>query len=519
MSVPMAAWRLSYTSGNWLAMAGPTSLVIMMAPPASVSPLVEELWVGTLETRSPDALFKFIAEAGISTMPHFGAFFWDAKGLHGLSRGDIQVVDADSGDVMIDGSGTVTWSEDQLDAERTYTIQLEEVEEDVATLPLVVGTALVSSLTLTTAREQVLRFPSMEQTGVLGKIPVLGLRPRSRKPIAQRAAGAPLPAAESVAEPTSEPRSPATPEPEVPAASAPEPTAAPEPEVAQQDAPQQESAPDPDHSTLTMPAVSDDADADTEDDLHTVPFDPSTLEEVPSAASPHTAVDPPHADEAHRPPVPPIPAPAAPPTPAAPPPVAPQGGRSAPVVVPGTFGEVDDDDPGTIFSTGIAATHKPAAPDAGPDPQVLAVPCAQGHPNPAGARGCRLCQAPVDSSNPRLVRRPVLAGVNTNQGEFADILTAVVVGRSPDASHGPQGSYLMRVPSPGNDISRSHLRVSTKDWNIVVTDLHSTNGTTVKPPGEPEFELRDGRSVTVEIGTILDLGDGVALRIEPPRSS
>ena len=60
--------------------------------------------------------------------------------------------------------------------------------------------------------------------------------------------------------------------------------------------------------------------------------------------------------------------------------------------------------------------------------------------------------------------------------------------------------------------------VTTKDWNIVVTDLHSTNGTTVRPVGEPEFELRDGRSVTVEIGTILDLGDGVSLRIEPPRS-
>nr|WP_231980426.1 cadherin-like domain-containing protein [Tessaracoccus coleopterorum] len=74
----------------------------------------------------------------------------------------------------------------------------------------------------------------------------------------------------------------------------------------------------------------------------------------------------------------------------------------------------------------------------------------------------------------------------------------------------------MRVPSPSSDISRNHLLVTTRDWNVHVTDLHSTNGTTVLPVGEPPFTLRDGASVQVELGTVLDLGDGVSLRIEPP---
>ena len=213
--------------------------------------------------------------------------------------------------------------------------------------------------------------------------------------------------------------------------------------------------------------------------------------------------------------------PVAPEVPVAPPVGAPVGlapQRPAPVVVPPTLGEVDDDAGGTIFSTGLAATHKPA-PQNEPrqDPQVLAVPCTNGHANAPGSRACRICQAPVDSSNPRLIRRPLLAGVHTNHGDFVDVVEGVVIGRAPDAGKGPSGSYLLRVASPSSDISRNHLLVTTRDWNVHVTDLHSTNGTTVLPQGEAPFTLRDGASVQVELGTVLDLGDGVSLRIEPPR--
>ncbi|MDO5678262.1 MAG: FHA domain-containing protein, partial [Propionibacteriaceae bacterium] len=148
---------------------------------------------------------------------------------------------------------------------------------------------------------------------------------------------------------------------------------------------------------------------------------------------------------------------------------------------------------------------------------VLAAPCTNGHANAPGSHRCRICKYPVDSSNPRLIRRPTLAGVHTNRGDFADVISGVIVGRAPDASKGPAGSYLMRVLSPGNDISRSHVLVSTQGWNVHVTDLHSTNGTTVLPDGEAPFTLRDGATVEVSIGTVLDLGDGVSLRIEPPR--
>ena len=50
-----------------------------------------------------------------------------------------------------------------------------------------------------------------------------------------------------------------------------------------------------------------------------------------------------------------------------------------------------------------------------------------------------------------------------------------------------------------------------------MTDLDSTNGTTIIPTGEQPFVLANGESVQVDLGTVLDLGDGVSVRIEPPR--
>lgn len=440
MALPNAAWRLSYTTGTWLALSGPTSLVVMPAPPAEMSTFATNLWEGTLETETPDALFAYITEVGIGAMPDFAAMFWDEHGLHGMVRGEVQLLDA-QGQVVLEGKNTVTWREELLEQEQTYTLRLSPVDEQQPILPLVVGAALVSSVTLTTAPSQLIRFPSsFPDTAVNVSESVVETSP---EPVAEEAPELgveDMPASESVS-----PESPASPS--LQASPAPEP-------------PESPTLPDsPEASPLPQP------------------------EQSPAS-------------------------PASPPSP---------GTRQAPVVVAGSFGEVDEDG-GTVFSTDLAAKQKPSTLPPDPDPQVLAVPCAQGHPNPRGATACRLCSAPVNQGNPRLIRRPVLAAVMSNQGMAADIVQGVIVGRSPDPSKGPQGAYLMRVETAAKEISRSQILITSNDWNVVVTDLHSTNGTRICPVGEPEFELRDGRSVTVEIGTELALDDHVRLRIVPPRS-
>lgn len=172
---------------------------------------------------------------------------------------------------------------------------------------------------------------------------------------------------------------------------------------------------------------------------------------------------------------------------------------------------------GTVFSTGLAATHKPnltAAP-AGPG-LVLAAMCNLGHANPPRQTTCLRCLAPVDTANPRLVTRPVLATLQTAGGATADLTDTVLIGRSPQPQPGDQNPILLPVPSPNSDISRTHVRVAAKEWAITVTDLHSTNGTMLVRPDQQPVRMVPGSPVEVEVGTVIDLGDGATITVQAP---
>ena len=525
----MAAWRVTYTPGEWLVLSGPTMLVVMLPAPARMSALVNTLWDDILGACSVDALVKVLAQYGVDGMPDFAAFFWDATGLHGMARGQLAVVDADSGHAVVSGSDVVTWREEPLGTSRHLRVGMQQVNEDEhLQLPLVVGAVMASAIHLSTDPESRVHFPEEGQHGILGSESVLEqpVEPPEEEQRAAEVVGlgdetemepfseAPAPGdqesvsgAESDVDTDVEPEAPeetdlptepesdvdADREPE-PAVDTDDPTGEPvaETDVATEPAVAPKSY-NEDDIPIWSPPQEDMEDADPAvDGGGGLRFDADESDEPSSAVGLPPVAQPD--------PTPPIPAPA-----------------SGPVVVPRTFQAGDeDDDGGTVFSSNLAATHKPAA-EAEEQRQVLAVPCARGHANPPGSRGCRICSAPVDSANPRLINRPALAGVHSNRGEFADVHVAVVVGRAPDASKGPRGAHLMRVPSPSSDISRSHLIVTPRDWSVIVTDLDSTNGTTVIPVGEQSFVLANGESVQVDLGTVLDLGDGVSLRIEPPR--
>ena len=94
-----------------------------------------------------------------------------------------------------------------------------------------------------------------------------------------------------------------------------------------------------------------------------------------------------------------------------------------------------------------------------------------------------------------------------------------MIGRAPsDAGFENSQPHLLTVLSPSQDISRTHVLVAPEGDVIVVTDLHSTNGTTVVRPG-PGVEreaLPSGQSVGVEVGTVLELGDEVAILVDTP---
>lgn len=91
----------------------------------------------------------------------------------------------------------------------------------------------------------------------------------------------------------------------------------------------------------------------------------------------------------------------------------------------------------------------------------------------------------------------------------------MVIGRSPSVSRASGGSLprLVTIGVGDPDISRSHLRLALEGGTVVVTDLHSRNGTNVVQPGRPPVKLRAGEATPVLAGTVIDLGGGCTLQV------
>jgi hypothetical protein len=92
-----------------------------------------------------------------------------------------------------------------------------------------------------------------------------------------------------------------------------------------------------------------------------------------------------------------------------------------------------------------------------------------------------------------------------------------LVGRKPVVPRISTGNppRLVRVPSPLHEVSSTHVELRQHGNSVVVTDLKSTNGTLVTIPGATTLKLRQGESVVVSSGTLVDIGDGNVVEILP----
>ena len=194
------------------------------------------------------------------------------------------------------------------------------------------------------------------------------------------------------------------------------------------------------------------------------------------------------------------PSPAAPPAPAAP--LYPQAsGPQWTVQLPGTPPAADE-----------------VAPAAAPSqvPTILARSCAYGHANTPVRSTCAVCGGGL---NPQaeVVPRPSLGRVVLSTGDVVELEQPLVLGRYPQAhvvTAQAQAPRLVTVPSPSQDISRSHLEVRLEGWNVLLVDLTTVNGTTLLRPGQPPRRLHPQEPTLVMSGDVADLGDGVRLTFE-----
>lgn len=327
-------WRASYTPGSWVLLGGPRCLLIIQ-PAGGPSQLIGELWESVLSATQIGDVAERLARLGPARMPSLGVFFWADGHLRAMVRGDVDVYDADTGELAFSGAGVQTWTEVAVQATRVR-IELEPVaDESALVLPMVVGGAQISSLLLDTTEAE-----------------------------------------------------------------------AAEPAVARS---------------------------------------PEATEELAAADVPVPAADP-------------------------------EGGSigaCAPAVQPSIEHDIE------LFVT-----------------------------------------EPADAPTEQLqATAPVLAVLRAAGQDPIPVEGAVVIGRAPQAAaDAGEDPLLMTVLSPSQDISRSHVQVSIRDGELTVTDLHSTNGTTLihRDPALGSERLPAGEAVFVELGDVLDLGDGVTVAVDAP---
>jgi hypothetical protein len=112
-------------------------------------------------------------------------------------------------------------------------------------------------------------------------------------------------------------------------------------------------------------------------------------------------------------------------------------------------------------------------------------------------------------------RRPTLV---LSTGQSVEVDRGVVIGRRPqiDRVAGSEIPYLVTVPSPQQDISRSHVAVRPSGDGFLAVDLGSTNGSIIRRASGTAQMLRDGAMSDLQFGDVLDLGDGVTAVLRAP---
>ncbi|WP_403020177.1 FHA domain-containing protein [Salinibacterium sp. GXW1014] len=162
--------------------------------------------------------------------------------------------------------------------------------------------------------------------------------------------------------------------------------------------------------------------------------------------------------------------------------------------------------------TRLVTRLRPPAVDAPALGVAAANPDAPNQSFPQGTDALQASAAPAPSPAAASTYR-----FTVNSHEPIELDRPAHIGRRPSLPRVPQRvrPRLVRVPSPKQEVSSTHLEVRQEGASVILTDLRSTNGTTVTMPGATPRALRPGESLVVTPGTVVDIGDGNVLEILP----
>jgi hypothetical protein len=93
------------------------------------------------------------------------------------------------------------------------------------------------------------------------------------------------------------------------------------------------------------------------------------------------------------------------------------------------------------------------------------------------------------------------------------LLRPIVLGRDPAPHPGRPDASLIPVQDPARSVSKTHALVEVVDERVMITDLHSTNGTRLLSTEGEMRELEAGRPTDAPSGATVLLGE-FAVRLD-----
>ncbi len=182
---------------------------------------------------------------------------------------------------------------------------------------------------------------------------------------------------------------------------------------------------------------------------------------------------------------------------------------TAPGIAPGIAAWEDDlDGDGDLTMMkgdhGIRPTTIPMVTSVSPrvDPnEVLGAYCVAGHFTDSRKITCLFCSGEVDLGKFGPGVRPAMGRLEFDDGQVVELDRGVLIGRRPTGDDHHLISY------PGDMLlSRIHTEVKFVDWDVVVIDRQSANGTSLKYPDGRVVSARPNLETVIENGTTVRLG-------------
>jgi hypothetical protein len=144
-------------------------------------------------------------------------------------------------------------------------------------------------------------------------------------------------------------------------------------------------------------------------------------------------------------------------------------------------------------------------------PEVRGVYCKNDHFNDARQLFCAVCGINIapEAAIPTSAPRPPLGALVLDDGSVFELSEEYVIGREPrsdeSVSSGRRGALV--VDDDHKSVSRAHARIELHDWDVVLIDNDSANGTFVAAEGETTWRhVPPGQPYVLQAGTRILVG-------------